>query len=219
MQVNIIEEAGYNAALYGFSLSYKDRAIPREEWWGDCFDCMCKRNQSTMCDGVIGDSGCKQWSGDKERKQLQTQKTATANAGRGMGHDKWLRQVQVWLDVEMCRAWWPEMDQYKVATVTSSESTVHTLMKRPITLGDCEVGTAQVTVDAYNSGYPYNNLHTAKMNLPEGYLQRRVLSCNYATLRNIISQRKGHRMPEWSYFIDAIYAQAQHPELLPSRGE
>lgn len=33
MQVNIIEEAGYNSALYGFSLSYKDRAIPREEWW------------------------------------------------------------------------------------------------------------------------------------------------------------------------------------------
>lgn len=209
MQVDIIEEAGYNSALYGFSLSYKDRAIPRGEWWdhgcGRCFT-----NPSTCFE-------CMSEGTEQNIRMIQTQKTATANAGRGMGHDKWLRQVQVWVDVEMCRAWWPEMDQYKIATVTSSESTIHTLMKRPITLADCEVGTNQLSVDAYNAGYPYKDIHTAKMNLPEGYLQRRVLSCNYASLRNMIEQRKNHKMPEWIFFINAIYEQAAHPELLPKR--
>lgn len=33
MKVTILEEAGYEWAKYGFSLSFKDRKISREEWW------------------------------------------------------------------------------------------------------------------------------------------------------------------------------------------
>lgn len=207
MEVKILEEAGFNSALYGFSLSYKDRAIKRDDWWMFCFS-DCDEPNCLAC-AVYTDRR------EVVKRINQTTKTATANAGRGMGHDKWLRQVQLWIDIEMCRAWWPELDQYKIATVTSSESTVHTLMRRPITLKDCEEGTTQAVVDAYNAGYPYADLHKAKMNLPEGYLQRRVLTCNYATLRNIIDQRTGHKMPEWSYFIKQIYLQCEHKELLP----
>jgi len=35
MQVVVMKEAGMEEALYGLSLSFKDRAIPPSEWWTD----------------------------------------------------------------------------------------------------------------------------------------------------------------------------------------
>jgi hypothetical protein len=205
MQVNIIEEAGYNSALYGFSLSYKDRAIPREEWWYTDDD--SDFNQYTY---DAGDPIC--------HRMKQTQKTATANAGRGMGHDKWLRQVVVFLDIEAPRYWWSEMDTYKVSTVAQSESTMHTLMKRNATHEDFD-GTisSRVLQDLNDCVSERQSIHIIKGHLPESYLQRRVVSLNYAVLRCIIEQRGKHKLPEWHTLIDALYAQCQHPELLPKR--
>jgi hypothetical protein len=53
-----------------------------------------------------------------------------------------------------------------------------------------------------------------KDSLPEGYLQTRDVSINYATLRNIISQRKDHRYLYWRDMISQIMQQIEHPELL-----
>ena len=33
MKVKVLEEAGYEWALLGLSKSFKDRAIPHEDWW------------------------------------------------------------------------------------------------------------------------------------------------------------------------------------------
>ncbi len=33
MKVEILEEAGFDSALYGFSLSYRKLGFTREEWW------------------------------------------------------------------------------------------------------------------------------------------------------------------------------------------
>lgn len=203
MQINIIEEAGYNTALYGFSLSYKDRAIPREEWW--------------IFDGVPV-------FGYLVSRERQIQKTATANAGRGSGHDKWLRQVMVWVDVEAPRYWWSEFDTYKVGTVAQSESTMHTLMKRDVNQSDFDAPIGALDggfLQSINMELQYarkiNNIQWAKQVLPESYKQRRVVSLNYAVLRCIIEQRKNHKLPEWKQFIDAIYEQCEHSELLPKR--
>lgn len=56
----------------------------------------------------------------------------------------------------------------------------------------------------------------AKGLLPEGFMQRRVVSTNYKVLRSIILQRRGHRLPHWKMFVKDILAQVEHPELLPS---
>jgi len=218
MQVNIIEEAGYNTALYGFSLSYKDRAIPREEWWDHEEDIA----HSTM--HPLDDDDIKPEFLKIYKRMIQTAKTATANAGRGMGHDKWLRQVQVWLDIEAPRYWFSEFDTYKVGTVAQSESTMHTLMKRDMAMGDLEGADYDKKYNEHVLAL-FNQVRNAgaatpdlKKYVPESYLQRRVVSLNYAVLRCIIEQRKSHRLPEWHIFIDAIYSQCQHPELLPKRG-
>ena len=49
--------------------------------------------------------------------------------------------------------------------------------------------------------------------LPEGWLQTRTVTMNYAVLRNIYFQRKGHKLIEWKLFIDWI------AEVLPYSNE
>ena len=63
-------------------------------------------------------------------------KLAQTLVGSGSPHDKFMRQIFVSVDITAPLYWWKEMDQYKVGTVTDSESTMHKLASTPITL-DC----------------------------------------------------------------------------------
>jgi hypothetical protein len=51
--------------------------------------------------------------------------------------------------------------------------------------------------------------------VPEGFLQRRVMCFNYKTIRNMILQRRNHRLPHWPDFLSSMLEQIDHPELLP----
>lgn len=184
MQVKIIEEAGHDLALRGMAYSYKDRAIDPDEWWVN--------------------------------QRPRAEKRAPLLAPMDAGHNKFLRQIALWIDIEACRAWWSEFDTYKVGTVADSESTMHTLAKRPPTMGDFEEGTSDHVVEAFKTVWleAKGDVTTLKMNLPEGFLQRRMVTLNYAVLRNIIQQREGHRLKWWQVFIDEVRAQVKHPEYL-----
>lgn len=184
MQVTVISEHGYEEALRGMSYSFRDRALPLGEWW--------------------------------EQQYPKAIKRAGLLAGKGAGHDKFLRQIVLWVDIEACRAWWSEFDTYKVGTVANSESTMHKLAKRSPTMDDFEEGTNRAVIATFLGVWDYakDDINTLKMNLPEGYLQRRMVTMNYQNLRNIIEQRTGHRLKWWDYFIKQIMAQVRYPELL-----
>lgn len=51
----------------------------------------------------------------------------------GTEHRKFLRQIQVWVDISAPLYWWKEFDTYKVGTVANSTSTMHKLMSKEIT--------------------------------------------------------------------------------------
>lgn len=118
------------------------------------------------------------------------------------------------------------MDTYKVATVTNSTSTMHTLANKNITM-DCFE-----TDDLSNLEYSIQNefsVSTTQLGnficsqlellrqkyletkdkrywkelvrwLPEGWLQTRTWTANYETIRAICSkgQRRHHKLNEWS---------------------
>ena len=52
----------------------------------------------------------------------------------GPEHRKFLRQIQVSMDITAPLYWWKEMDTYKVGTTANSTSTMHKLTSKPITL-------------------------------------------------------------------------------------
>ena len=135
-------------------------------------------------------------------------------AGKGGGHDKFLRQIHVVLDVDAPAYWWPECDQYKVATVTQSESKMHTLMKTPITQDKFEDPIYPATLERLESLRQAGDFCALLNELPHGWLQRHILSCNYAVLLNIIQQRRAHKLREWEIFTNAVLCGVRWPELL-----
>ncbi len=140
-------------------------------------------------------------------------------AFKNNGENKFLRSIQVWLDITAPRFVLTELDTYKISTVRLSASTIHTLSKRPLTQEDFEYPIAASTLENVNEKIKqFNNkkisLAEMKNELPEGFLQRIVLSCNYANLQNMYMQRKNHKLPQWHMFLDTVLSQIEHPEFI-----
>ena len=154
MEVRILREAGIDEALYGLGLSYG-------------------LTSTQGMDSVM-------YLPDVRMRLLRR---ARALANMGDGHNKFLRQMQVWLDIKAPLYWWKQMDQYKVATCTQSESTMHTLMKNKLTDADFEGGLMQFMLVYLNAKIDDKDFDWVNRHLPQSFLQRRVLTCNYETVR------------------------------------
>jgi hypothetical protein len=140
-------------------------------------------------------------------------------AFKNNGENKFLRSIQVWLDITAPRFVLTELDTYKISTVRLSSSTIHTLSKRLLSQEDFEYSITPSTLDNINEKIrQFNNkeisLAEMKNELPEGFLQRIILNCNYANLQNMYLQRKNHKLPQWHIFIDTILSQIEHPEFI-----
>lgn len=149
----------------------------------------------------------------------------------GSDHRKFLRQIFVSVDITAPLYWWKEFDTYKVATVANSCSTMHKIHAKPIersdfsfdeiiigfdsgddsdTLGfhflfdrvveDCEMLRRRY-VETNDKKYWRALIQL----LPESYNQKRTVTLNYETLRNIYRSRRNHKLDEWSVgFMDWI---------------
>ena len=117
-------------------------------------------------------------------------------------------------DSSQSRFWNTEFDTYRVGITKQSESTVHTLLKRPLAQEDFERPIPETTLHLLNELIAEKRFDEAKNLLPEGFLQRRVVCANYKTLRHIIGQRHDHRLSEWQTFIQEVLAQVERPAYL-----
>lgn len=131
------------------------------------------------------------------------------------GHNKFLESIVVWIDITAPRYWWQEFDTYRVGMTKQSESTMHTLMKRPLTQDNFSTLIHEDVLRLLNYYQEYRMFYDLKATLPESFVQRRVVCTNYKTLRNIFKQRRDHKLPEWQEFIKEVKRQVQYPELLP----
>lgn len=149
------------------------------------------------------------------------------------GENKFLRQLTLAIDTQMPLFWWREFDTYKIGTTAQSESTMHSITKEPFCLEQFQhdfmsntgLELLSNTIDKLNEiRDKYLNetdKHRKKTswydiisNLPDSWLQRRIVTLNYAVLQNIISKRKKHKLYEWRYFCKTIYENVKHPEYL-----
>jgi hypothetical protein len=197
MTVKILNESGYNQALLGMSLSFMTEGTNLSDWWTiERFDAM-----HTL---------------------------AERQADKDGGHNKFLESIQMWIAVRAPRGWYQELDTYRVGMSKQSASSMHTIQRRELTMDDFEEGTSILLLHAFDDILEKNThgfsskqrligeaLQEVKNNLPEGFLQTRILCCNYKTMRNIIIQRKNHYLFQWQHFIKCIQEQCEHPELLP----
>lgn len=185
LTLSILKESGYNEALLGMSLSYYDGASSIEEWW-------------------------------TEEKITRAARRLESLAFKGLGHSKALETIQVWFLLTATRAFWQEFDTYRVGITKNSASTMHTISKRELTIDDFDSYTSLDAIDNLNKVIKENpkDINRIKANIPEGFLQSRVVSTNYKVLQNIIAQRAGHRYKYWDSFITQLLRGTEHPELL-----
>lgn len=102
---------------------------------------------------------------------------------RGDEHAKHIRGVIAYAEIEAPVYWWCEAETYRAGHERlSSESTMHV---------DCK-------------GLSGDELVKAKSEIPMGKMLKKIDFFSYQCLRNIVKQRKGHRLPEWSEFINWV---------------
>lgn len=59
----------------------------------------------------------------------------------------------------------------------------------------------------------YGKLHRLKRMLPEGFLQRRIMHCNYKVLRTMLWQRFPDQFKVWQEWCRQVILQVEHPEF------
>jgi hypothetical protein len=165
------------------------------------------------------------------KKQETEKMTVVAQrlAGLDGGHNKFLESMIVWLDVRAPRYWWQEADTFRIST-KQSESTMHTLTAELLEIDMDDPKSVETfiaenfepescspdTLKWIHGAAQQKDIIEIKKKLPEGFLQTRLWCMSYKTLRNIILQRRAHRLPHWKEFIRQTLALIEHPELLPS---
>lgn len=156
----------------------------------------------------------------------------------GNDHSKFMRYIVVTCDINAPRYWWLEIDQYKVGTVTNSESTMHTIHKRDFKLDDFSheqlskpsidvlVGMIKVLNkcrEAYTEIEDKDLKKTCWYQmiqlLPQSYNQTRTVQLNYAVLRNMYHARKNHKLNEWKDFCKWIESLPYSELITMSGGE
>lgn len=147
----------------------------------------------------------------------------------GSDHSKFMRMINVTLDITAPLYWWKEFDTYKVGTVRNSCSTMHKIHSKEFTLDDFShehlisdgIDILTEIIEALNdcrlfylnydekikSEYVTDEIRCKKdlwwqmiQLLPSSYNQRATVQLNYAVLRNMYHSRKNHKLDEWVEF-------------------
>lgn len=183
MNYKLLEYQGYSVAMMGAMLSYGKTS------WEDVID-------------------YPQINPEVERRFPDL---AVKLASSGPGHDKFLEQIQYWMGIQAPLYWWKQFDTYRIGISKSSESTMHRSWKDGLNQEMFEAPIYAQTLKALNSDildWANENDPTVKAereariinNLPDGYLQTRIVNVNAKTLRNIYFQRRNHKLALWRDF-------------------
>lgn len=168
----------------------------------------------------------------------------------GTSDSKFLRQINVSVDITAPLYFFKEFDTYKIGTVANSTSTMHKLASTPITL-DCfetkdynsslvlseestEEGVFGYFVDDMAKEL-INHLETLRLKyletkdkkywkelirwLPNGWLQTRTVTMNYAVLRNQYFQRQHHKLSEWHEYCHWVESLPYADDLILYTGK
>lgn len=133
----------------------------------------------------------------------------------GSDHGKFLRYINVTVDITAPLYWWKEYDTYKVGTVANSCSTMHKIHAKEFTLEDFshehllseplqdleyDIKRLNVYRDKFLESQEKKWWWQMIQRLPSSYNQRRTVQVNYQVLKTMYHARKNHKLDEWHDF-------------------
>lgn len=128
----------------------------------------------------------------------------------GSDHAKFMRFINVTMDITAPTYFFLQFDTFKVGTVSNSTSKMHTIHKTPITedlfsfdktelsdvskayLEELEI-LRQKFVDTGDKKFWYSLIQR----LPESFNQLRTVQFNYQVAQHMYHSRKNHKLDEW----------------------
>lgn len=137
----------------------------------------------------------------------------------GSDHAKFMRMINVTMDVTAPLYWWSEYDTYKVGTVANSCSKMHKIADKEFRLEDfsyehlmqggieCIKNLCKdlnVCREQYLATHDKEWWWQMIQLLPSSYNQKRTVQLNYAVLRNMYHARRNHKLDEWRDFCSWV---------------
>ena len=135
----------------------------------------------------------------------------------GSDHAKFLRMINVTVDITAPLYLWKQFDQYKVGVTTNSCSTMHKIHAKEFTLDDFShehlggefLESLNSTISILNRARNKYLDSKAKQFwwqmiqlLPSSYNQTRTVQLNYQVLKSMYFARKDHKLDEWHTLCD-----------------
>ena len=202
-----------NTEVYGWEAAIRGMRNPMNSW---------DKSDSQWCGGQRLED-CEKYTnchmtyciGENDIKLMKSLSKA------GNDHSKFLRMINVTVDITAPLYWWKEFDTYKVGTVANSCSTMHKIHAKEFTLDDfsCEhlcdwaKNHLEKTIEMINgyrfeyNNYKENDACTKKdiwwqmiQLLPSSYNQKRTVQLNYQVLKQMYFARRNHKLDEWHDF-------------------
>lgn len=198
-----------NTEVFNFNGAIRGMRNPLNSWdksdsyiKQNCNECqhksdysVCKHNPIHKCFNVV--------IGEKDLALMKKLIKA------GSDHRKFMRQIFVCVDITAPLYWWKEMDQYRVAVVSNSCSTMHKIHSQKITEEDFSIDEGMLgyfvdtIVECERLREKYLETKDKKywraliQLLPSSYNQRRTITLTYENIYNMRKARRNHKLDEW----------------------
>lgn len=210
---------GWEAAIRGMRnpMNSWDKSDSEYRYWCDCLGPDEEPHYCTHCkfDQCSPYTGTPDFViGENDLKLMKSLSKA------GSDHAKYLRMINITVDITAPLYWWKEYDTYKVGTVANSCSTMHKIQAKEFTLNDFSIEHLNQDVidkpfkDIVNCLNFFRGLYLQHKDkddwwqmiqlLPSSYNQKRTVQLNYQVLKNIYHSRKNHKLDEWHVFCEWI---------------
>ena len=142
----------------------------------------------------------------------------------GNPHNKYLRQMFVWVIIKADFIFWKQFDTYRMGKEQNSASTMHTVMQKPFEPSDFGLSEKEAldpwwieTIGELNrirQAYLDEKDPEIKKKLewellrkmPMSYIQERMCCLSYAVLQKMFEERKEHKNPDWFRFLEITHA-------------
>lgn len=216
-----------NVDVYGWEAAIRGMRNPMNSW--DKSDSKEEVYRDDVMRSVLGHDVITYCIGYNDLKLMQSLIRA------GTDHSKFMRMINVTMDITAPMYWAKEMDTYKVGTVRNSCSTMHKIHSKEFSLddfshehlGDKEKQILLTTIEAINESrdafvtWNEDYKHDKKdywwqmiQLLPSSYNQKFTWQANYQVLRNIYFARRNHKLDEWVEFCKMIEKLPYAKELI-----
>ena len=127
-----------------------------------------------------------------------------AKTPNGSGHNNFLKGIIVQFDLQYPEYFSPQLQRYHWIDIVSSQSKMHKIMSKQLTVEDFVLPISKLWIDHLNDLIKENRFNELINELPMGYLKWMGISTNYLQLKTIYSQRKTHKLEEWREFCKWI---------------